>query len=225
MVISPPRILTSTCPDTGDVMEPFEEVIVDVDAEYSGAVVSSLTGDRKGLLVEMTESAADGKCRLVLEVPSRGLLGFNSEIASATKGSAVVNHLYLEDRKHAGSLGTALEKGKLVSNSGGKATTYSLSSILARGILFVEAGDDLYEGMVIGESSRAGDLEVNAVRAKEKTNIRTVAKDEKVFLPPPKRQSVEELIGYMVRLRECSVAFVRSRALTPPFQTNRDPTN
>jgi GTP-binding protein len=197
LIISPPRILTSICPDTGKELEPYEEVTVDVDSEYSGAVVSQLTGDRKGIMLEMSESAGDGKTRLVFEVPSRALLGFNSEIATATKGSAVVTHIYIEDRPHAGNLGQGQEKGKMVSNDKGKATTYALSSLTARGVLFVAPGDEVYPGMVVGESAKIGDMEVNPVKSKEKTNIRTQAKDEKVYLPPPKRMNVEELIGYM----------------------------
>ena len=114
--------ISKTCPENPNVvLEPFEEVTVDVASEYSGAVVSALTGDRKGTLMEMNE-LGDGKCRLVFEVPSRGLLGFNNEIATATRGSAVVNHLFLEDRPHAGHLGSGIEKGKLVCNTLGKAS-------------------------------------------------------------------------------------------------------
>ena len=197
MILAPPKILNQTCPDTGNILEPFEEVTVDVDAEHAGTVVSALTGDRKGIVLEMNEGS-DGRNRLVFEVPSRGLLGFSSEIATQTKGSAVVTHLFLENRPHVGSLGLGLSKSKLVSNTEGKATAYALASLAARGTLFVEPGDVVYSGMVIGENSRTGpDLEVNPVRAKETTNMRTQNKDEKIVLPPPKRRSVEELIGYM----------------------------
>lgn len=144
----------------------------------------------------MSESSADGKSQIVLEVHSRGLLGFNSEIATATKGSAVVNHLYLEDRPYQ-NLGSGLTKGKLVSNEQGKATAHSLASLSARGTLFVEPGEKIYPGMVIGKNAKSGNLEVSAIRAKEKTNMRMHAKDEKVHLAPPKKMSVEELIGYM----------------------------
>jgi GTP-binding protein len=197
LIIAPPRILTKTCPDTGKVLEPYEEVTVDVDSEYSGTIVSALTGDRKGVLMEMSENSADGKSRLIFEVPSRALLGFNSEIATATKGSAVVTHIYIDDRPHAGNLGTGLEKGKMVSNDSGKATTYALSSLTSRGELFIAPGDEVYAGMVIGENAKTGDMEVNPVKSKELNNMRTQSKDEKVYLPPPKRRNVEELIGYM----------------------------
>jgi GTP-binding protein len=197
LMISPPRIITRTCPETGKKLEPYEEVVVDVDAEYSGTVVNALTGDRKGVLVAMTENSADGKSRLVFEAPSRGLIGFGGEIATATRGSAVYHHCFLEDREYAGNLGIGLVKGKLVSNDTGKATSYALASLVERGTLFIEPGEMVYPGMVIGESNRDGDMEVNPVRAKAVNNMRTVNKDEKVVLPPPKRRNVEELIGYM----------------------------
>lgn len=166
MVISPPSIVTKAIVDEDKggkvtLMEPFEEVTIDVDSEYTGYIVSALTSDRKGILLEMNESPSsegDSKTRLVFEVPSRGLLGFPSEAASATRGSAVVNHVYIEDRKYAGLLGLGLEKGKLISSDSGKATTHALSSLAARGTLFIGSGDLVYPGMIIGESAKQGDL-------------------------------------------------------------------
>lgn len=193
--ILPPKIIMSTCPNTGKKIEPYEEVTVDTDSEYSGTVVNALTGSRKGVLLQMHESS-DGKTRLIFEVPSRGLLGFSSEIASATRGNAVVNHLFLENRESSGNI-IRQEKGRLVSNALGKASLYALANVAERGDLFVAPGDVVYPGMVIGECSRTGDLEVNAVKAKETTNMRTTAKDEKLYIPPPKRMTVEELISYM----------------------------
>jgi GTP-binding protein len=200
LMISPPRILTKICPETKKKLEPFEEVIVDVDSEFSGAVVSSLTGNRKGILMEMAENA-DGKSRLIFEVPSRGLLGFSSEIATATRGTAVVNHVFLEDRQYAGDLGLDSSRSKIVSMAKGKATAHALGNLSLRGTLFIEPGDMVYTGMVIGESakSRDIDLDVNPLKAKELTNMRTTAKDEKIILPPPKKRTVEELIGYMAQ--------------------------
>jgi GTP-binding protein len=194
--VSPPVIVTKTCPTTKKILEPYEEVIVDVDADYSGVVIDSLTGARKGCLVEMKDESA-GKVRLIFEVPSRGLLGFGPDIATATRGTAVVHHIFLEDREWAGAIELSADKGRLVCNELGKATLYALNSIAERGTLFIAPGDVVYPGMVIGENSKNGDLEVNAVRAKQLTNIRTVSKDEKMYLPPPKRLTVEELIGYM----------------------------
>ncbi len=196
MIITPPQILTTICPRTGMKMEPFEEVVVDVDAEYSGTVVNALTGARKGVLVEMSDDS-QGKTRMTFEVPSRGLLGFGPEIATATRGTAVMHHCYLEDREHAGAMSTGSERGKLVSNESGKATSFALDSLSSRGTLFVAPGELVYPGMVVGENAKSGDLEVNPVRAKALTNMRTQSKEEKVHLPPPRRMNVEELIGYM----------------------------
>jgi GTP-binding protein len=224
MIITPPQIITSTCPTTGNKLEPFEEVVVDVDSEYSGTVVNALTGARKGVLVEMADDA-QGKARLKFEVPSRGLLGFGPEIATATRGTAVMHHMYLEDREYAGPIGQGSDRGKLVCNEMGKATLFALASLQARGTLFVAPGDMVYPGMVIGENAKSGDLEVNPVRAKETSNMRTQSKDEKLYLTPPKKMSIEELIGYMsedevievtpqsVRLRKSELdAGVRERA-------------
>jgi GTP-binding protein len=196
LVITPPKIVTKLAEDGTTVVEPFEDVTVDVDKEYSGMIVSALTGDRKGILVEMIESL-DGKTRLRFEAPSRGLLGFHSEMATVTRGTAVINHVFLEDRKHVGPLGDGLEKGKLICSEMGKATSYALSSLSARGVLFVDPGDKVYPGMIVGEHAKQGDLEVNPVRAKAATNMRTQNKDEKVYLAPPRKMTVEELIGYM----------------------------
>ena len=140
MIITPPTILTQECPDTGKKLEPYEEVIVDVDSEYSGTVVNSLTGARKGVLVEMMDDK-QGKTRMKFEVPSRGLLGFGPEIATLTRGTAVMHHCYLEDREHAGAMSVGSEKGKLVANDLGKATLFALESLSARGTLFVAPGD------------------------------------------------------------------------------------
>jgi GTP-binding protein len=198
-------------------------VTVDVESEHSGTVIDALTGGRKGLLLQMSDSS-DGKTRLVFEVPSRGLLGFQSEIATATRGTAVVNHLFLENRDYAGLIGD-VEKGKIVSNDNGKANLYSLANIAKRGELFVESGEIVYSGMVIGENSRPGDMEVNPVRAKETSNVRSQNKEEKLYVPPPTKYSIEELIGYMnddevlevtpksVRLRKAELdSGVRERA-------------
>jgi GTP-binding protein len=195
MIVSPPNILTKVV--DGVKMEPFEEVTVDVDTEFSGTVIDSLTGDRKGLMMDMQENSTDNKARLIFEVPSRGLLGFGPEIATLTRGTAVVNHCFLEDREYAGPMGDGMEKGKLVATETGKASNFALSSVAERGTLFIEPGEMVYAGMVIGESTRPGDMDVNAVKAKALNNMRSTGKEEKVNLPPPKRWTVEELIGYM----------------------------
>lgn len=152
LIISPPRIVTKTCPDTNKELEPFEEVTVDVDAEHAGTVVNALTGARKGVLMEMVENSADGKTRLIFEIPSRGLLGFGPEIANDTRGTAVINHCFIEDRPYAGAMAIGYDKGKLVSSETGKTSLYALSMISERGTLFIGQGEETYAGMVIGEN-------------------------------------------------------------------------
>ena len=235
LTVSPPKIVFSEDED-GNKMEPFEEVTVDVDSEYVGDVVNSLTGPRKASMIDMKETGS-GKSRIVFEMPSRGLLGFGPEIATQTRGSAVVTHTFIDNREYAGPLGEGLDKGKLVSMDMGKATTYALNLIAERGVLFIDVGDEVYPGMVIGENSRSGDLEVNPVKAKELTNVRSVNKEEKAKIPPPRRLNVEEMIAYMgddevievtplsVRLRKLELdAGARARA-TKLKKKQNDPNN
>lgn len=208
LTISPPQVVTRICPDTKQTLEPYEEVIIDIDDEYAGTIVNTLTNNtRGGILVDHQTSSSKGdggeggmqsKTRLIFEMPSRGLLGFNSEIATLSRGSAVLNHRFIEDRpvrKNAAQGHN--EKGKLISSDSGKASLYALASIAERGVLFIDTNDTVYPGMVIGENSRGGDLEVNPVRAKAVNNMRSQNKEEKLYVPPPVKRSVEEYIGYM----------------------------
>jgi len=193
MAVSPPKVVVQ------DGMEPWEEVIVDVADEFGGAVINGLTGARKGEILEQQPMAGD-RVRIVCHVPARGLLGFSSAIAMATRGSAVVNHVFLEMRPHAGPLGNDLARGKLVATEGGKATAHALGLLAPRAkgdAFFLRPNTEVYAGMVVGEHARGGDLDVNVCRAKEMTNVRTVFKDEKNALAPPVERSVEELIAYM----------------------------
>eukprot|EP00804_Cyclotella_cryptica_P021056 CCRYP_019386-RB/>CCRYP_019386-RB protein AED:0.10 eAED:0.10 QI:1137/0/0.25/1/0.33/0.5/4/0/255 len=183
----PPQILTKTCPNTGMKLEHYKEVIIDVDAEYSGSVVNALTGARKGMLVEMMDDK-QGKTRMKFEVPSCGLLGFGPEIAMFMRGTAVMHHCYLEDREYAGNMNIGLDKRKLVANDSGKAILFALEALSAQGTLFVAP---------VGEKNKSGNLEVNPIRTKATSNMRTQSKDEKLYLAPPKRLLVAELIGYM----------------------------
>ena len=189
--VSPPKIVMQ------DNLEPFLEVIVDVDSEYAGVVINSMTGPRKGALIEMNENSSDGRTRLLFHAPARGLIGYSSEIATATRGSAILNHLFLDMQPYCGPLGDDLSKGKLISTESGKVTSYALDMCQARGVLFIEPGTEVYEGMVIGENAKADDLDVNPCKAKAVNNMRTTLKDEQVKLVPPVTRNVEELIAYM----------------------------
>jgi GTP-binding protein len=193
MTVSPPKIVLD---ENG--MEPVEEVFVDVDAEHVGTIINLLTGSRKGILLDSQEDMESGRASLLFHCPSRGLLGFNGEAATATRGSAVVNHLFLEMQPHMGALGDGLSPGKLVSTDLGKATTYALNMVQERGVLFVENNDFCYPGMVIGENSRAGDLDVNPNKDKAVNNIRaTKGADDKMVVNAPVKRTLEEYIAYM----------------------------
>jgi GTP-binding protein len=193
LTVSPPSVL-GQLDEAGNKVEPFEEVVVDVDPEHQGMVIESMSG-RKGNMLEYKDIG--DKCRLVFEVPSRGMMGFRHEIISATRGQATINSTFLRfDKVNPTEFGD-LSTGKLVSMENGKSTGYALNMIQERGKLFVGLGEEVYEGMVIGESSRPGELTVNPAKAKKLDNMRTTGADEKVSLSTPRRMTVEEVISYM----------------------------
>ena len=197
--ISPPTILLDES-DKKEKKEPYEEVIIDIPFEYQGAVMNLVTSNR-GLFVDMENYNNNTSCKLYFELPTQSLMGMHMELAGLTKGCAVLNHSFLEYRPVDNSnILTRAKRGKLVSNDTGKCTLYALESIMQRGILFITPGDKVYPGMVIGErtdNQKDVDLEVNPVRAKQVTNVRSVSKDEKVRIPPSKKMTIEELISYM----------------------------
>ncbi|CAM9779199.1 unnamed protein product [Ectocarpus sp. 6 AP-2014] len=192
--VSPPRVLT-TEDEEGNTLEPIEEVTVDVDSDYTGVVIDKLTGSRRGVMMEMKD-AHEGKTRLAFEVPSRGLMGFGAEIRQETHGSAVVNSAFAHSAPFMSNLG-GLSPGKLVATANGKCTAHALASLQDRGKLFISSGQEVYNGMVIGEHARAGDLEVNPCKLKKVTNVRSVLADESFKIAPPVRLGTEELIAYM----------------------------
>lgn len=193
MTISPPRVL-SVQGDDGVSKEPFEEVVVDVDPELQGLVIDSMS-NRNGALTEL--KMIGSRTRLLFVAPSRGMVGFRHEIMGATRGNATVNSIFSHYDVVKGVDFSGLKKGKLVSMDSGKTTGYSLMAIEERGQLFIGVGEEVYEGMVIGENARTGDMDVNPVKAKKLTNIRSTGAEDKVALTPPRRLTVEELIAYM----------------------------
>ena len=193
LCVSPPKVLTKKCPTTGKTLEPVEEVTVDVDQELSGVVVEKLSA-RKGHLVHFGEHR--GKSRLIFHVPSRGLLGFVNEVKTETRGSAVVTRLFLEYKTSVGQI-DALFRGKLISMDRGAATAYALNLLEDRGVLFIEPGEEVYPGMVIGEHTRPVDLDVNPTKGKKLSNVRSVSADEAIRLTPPVARVLEELLAYM----------------------------
>lgn len=194
LTIGRPRVLMRDNPETGAREEPFEEVLVDVDEAYSGVVVEKLSV-RKGQMQDMRPSGG-GKTRLTFHMPSRGLIGYHSEFLTDTRGTGIMNRLFLGYREWVGTI-EGRRNGSLISNVDGETTQYALFALQERGALFVGAGAKVYVGMIIGENSRDDDLEVNPVKEKKLTNIRAAGKDDALLLIPPRRMSLEQAIAYI----------------------------
>jgi GTP-binding protein len=191
--ISRPQVILK---DEGGVkMEPVEEVTIDVDDEYTGVVVEKLTGPRKGDLVEM-KPAGVGKTRIVAHVPSRGLIGYQGEFLTDTRGTGVLNRIFHGWTAHRGPI-QGRRQGVLISMENGTAVAYALWNLEDRGRMFVNPQDPVYEGMIIGEHARENDLEVNPLKGKKLTNVRASGTDEAVRLTPPVQMSLEQAIAYI----------------------------
>jgi GTP-binding protein len=193
LAISRPRVLITT-DDSGQKMEPIEEVYIDVDEDYAGTVVEKMT-QRKAELVEMRPSGG-GKTRVVFHAPSRGLIGYHGEFLTDTRGTGVMNRLYHSHGPWKGTI-EGRREGVLISNARGEAVAYALFNLLDRGPQFIEPGEAVYEGMVIGEHNRGQDLEINPLKAKKLTNIRASGKDDAITLPPPRRMTLEDALAYI----------------------------
>jgi GTP-binding protein len=180
--------------ENGQRLEPIEEVIIDVDDEHTGVIVQKLT-ERKGELVDMRPSGV-GRQRLRFYVPTRSLIGYQPELLSDTRGTAIFNRLFHDYQPYKGNL-PGRRTGVLISNGTGTAVPFALWNLEDRGFIMIDPGDDIYEGMIVGEHSRENDLEVNALKGKQLTNIRTTSKDEAVRLTPPKRLTLEQSLGYI----------------------------
>jgi GTP-binding protein len=191
--ISRPRVIFKE--ENGERLEPIEEVIIDVDDEYSGAVIDKLTGERKGELVEM-KPAGVGKTRIVAHVPSRGLIGYQGQFLTDTRGTGVLNRIFHAWAPHKGPI-QGRRQGVLVSMENGVSVAYALWNLEERGKLFIGAQEQVYVGMIIGEHSRDNDLEVNPLKGKKLTNVRASGTDEAVRLTTPVRMSLEEAIAYI----------------------------
>ena len=178
----------------GIVCEPFEDVQIDVPDEYVGTVIEAL-GNREGVMENM--SSNNGQSKLHYTVPTRGLIGFSTEFMTMTKGYGILNHTYKEYRKEAGNTVGSRKNGVLVSMENGKATAYSLGNLEDRGIMFVEPGTEVYEGMIVGENNHDNDLAVNVVKGKNLTNTRSSSKDHTVVLKRPRTMSLEICLDYI----------------------------
>ncbi|MEM9901143.1 MAG: translational GTPase TypA [Pseudomonadota bacterium] len=190
--ISRPRVLMRE--EGGHRLEPIEEVTIDVDDQYSGAVIEKLTGARKGDLVEMRQQS--GKTRIIAHVPSRGLIGYQGEFLTDTRGTGVLNRVFQAWAPFKGAI-PGRRAGVLISMESGQSVAYALFNLEDRGRLFIGAQEEIYEGMIIGEHSRENDLEVNPLKGKKLTNVRASGKDDAVVLTPPVKMSLEEAIAYI----------------------------
>ncbi|MDC0656708.1 translational GTPase TypA [Leisingera sp. SS27] len=191
--ISRPQVIMKEV--DGVRMEPIEEATIDVDDEYSGAVIEKLTGARKGELVEMKQAGA-GKTRIIAHVPSRGLIGYHGEFLTDTRGTGVLNRVFHGWAPHKGSI-PGRRAGVLISMENGQSVAYALWNLEERGKMMIGAQADVYTGMIIGEHSRDNDLEVNPLKGKKLTNVRASGTDDAVRLTTPMSLSLEEAIAYI----------------------------
>lgn len=207
--VSRPRVVMQEGPN-GEKLEPIEEVVIDVDDEFSGVVIEKMT-KRKATITEI-KSSGGGKTRIVFSAPSRGLIGYLSEFRTDTRGTGVMNRVFSGYETYRGPI-SQYRPGVLVSMENGITATYALFNLQPRGTLFVGPQTEVYSGMIIGEHSKENDLEVNPIKGKELTNIRSVTADEKLFLAPSRKMSLEEALSYIQddELVEVTPATIRLR--------------
>jgi GTP-binding protein len=216
LAISRPRVLYRNDPETGQRLEPIEEVTIDVDEPYAGIVIDKVSM-RKGEMRDMRATGA-GKTRIVFHAPSRGLIGYHGEFLTDTRGTGVINRMFHGYAPFRGTI-EGRRNGVLVSNGEGEANAYALWYLEERGRLFIIPGTRVYQGMIVGENSRGNDLDVNPMRAKQLTNIRTHSHDEAIRLTPVMPFTLEQSIAYieddeLVEVTPKSIR-LRKRALVP----------
>jgi GTP-binding protein len=192
--VSRPKVLLERDPASGDLCEPIEEVVIDVDEPFSGVVVQKMS-ERKAEMIEMRPSGG-GRVRLVFYAPTRGLIGYQGELLTDSRGTAVLNRVFHGYAPHKGEL-QGRRNGVLISTDDGEAVAYALWNLEDRGPMIIEPGWKVYRGMIVGEHTRGNDLEVNVLKGKKLTNIRTHAKDEMIRLTPPIRMSLERALAYI----------------------------
>lgn len=192
LTVSPPRVLSIQ--EDGLTKEPFEEIVIDIDPDLQGLVIESMSS-RGGAMIEFKDIG--NKARMIYQAPSRGLLGFRHEIVNATRGNVTINSIFSHYDEVPKLDMYGLMKSKIVSANSGKTTAYALNMTEERGQLFVGPGEQVYEGMVLGEASKQGEIEANTTKTKKLTNVRASGADEGIRLTPAKKMTVEEIIAYM----------------------------
>ena len=205
-----------------ELEEPIEEVVIDVDEGHSGVVVQKMS-ERKAELIEMKPSGG-GRVRLVFYAPTRGLIGYQSELLTDTRGTAIMNRLFHAYGPHKGDI-AGRRNGVLISNEQGDSVAYAMWKLEDRGPMMIEPGWKVYRGMIVGEHTRDNDLEINVLKGKQLTNIRTTSKDEAVRLTPPIRMTLEKALAYIEddELVEITPKSIRLRKrLLDPNERKRD---
>ncbi len=191
--VSRPRVLFQK-DASGAMTEPYEEVIVDVDDEFSGSVVEKVS-QRKGEMTDMRPSGG-GKTRITFIAPSRGLIGYQSQFLTDTRGTGMMNRIFHSYGPYKGDI-SARRNGALISTDKGEAVAYAIFNLQDRGVMFIGHGDKVYQGMIVGENSRDNDLDINVLKGKQLTNIRAAGKDDAVVLVPPRKMSMEDMMSYI----------------------------
>jgi len=180
--------------ENGEKLEPLELVVIDVPEEFIGVVTEAL-GRRKGQMAKMINNGT-GRVRLEYEIPSRGLIGFRGEFLTETKGTGLLNTMFLRFDTWKGDM-KSRATGSLIADRVGEATTYALFNMQERGIMFIRPQVKVYEGMVVGENARSVDLDVNIIKEKKLTNMRAASADEAMRLVPPKELTLEEALEFI----------------------------
>jgi GTP-binding protein len=191
--VSRPKVLLQRN-ENGDLLEPIEEVVIDVDEAFSGIVVQKMA-ERKAEMIEMRPSGG-GRIRLVFYAPTRGLIGYQGELLTDSRGTAIMNRIFHAYAPYKGEV-QGRRNGVLISTDAGEAVAYALWNLEDRGPMMIEPGWKVYRGMIVGEHTRDNDLEVNVIKGKKLTNIRTTSKDEAVRLTPPIRMTLEKALAYI----------------------------
>jgi GTP-binding protein len=192
--VSRPKVVFREDKATGTLLEPIEEVVIDVDEEHSGIVIDKLS-QRKAEMAEMRPSGG-GRMRLIFHAPTRGLIGYQGELLTDTRGTAVMNRIFHSYAPYKGDI-AGRRNGVLISNDSGEAVAYALWKLEDRGPMMIEPGAKVYRGMIVGEHTRENDLEINVLKGKQLTNIRAAGKDEAVRLTPPIRMTLEKALAYV----------------------------
>jgi GTP-binding protein len=193
MTVSPPKVLYKK-DENGKKLEPIEEITMDLDEEFSSKIIDSMNR-RKGKLIDLKDTGKNKK-RLIFHAPTRGLMGYTSRFLTLTKGTGVINRIFHSYGEYTGDM-EGRRNGALISMENGKAVAFAIFNLQARGEMFVTHNDPVYEGMIVGLSSKSGDLEINVLKGKKLTNMRTQGTDENVVLTPVRKMAIAEQLSML----------------------------